>query len=312
MQLIPLELKRLIVELSSGSPSSLAALARTHTSYQREAEKALYDTLYIYSSSDDSLKCLETLSTNSEKATLVRFLTIVYARDNIHKNRRLTTYLSKCLINMHSLSDFRVRSHPNEAQMMKGLSKILWSVCKILIFSKLMILLAYSEGHFRLQTLYYHDVRSISQIIKSQTELQILGLYGPGILNPRIVLKTLKELHNQLFLPIVLTLERESFITVVDHISIFPTFYSVDRQATIPQGLVQSFCEDQGNYMVAKAENIIQLSIYLVDSSGIPSIYALAKDMAVSFPGIHGLNLLFERRCEIVSFLLTVDDYNCT
>jgi hypothetical protein len=72
MQLIPLELKRLIVELSSGSPSSLAALARTHTSYQREAEKALYDTLSIYSSSDDSLKCMETLSTNSEKATLCR------------------------------------------------------------------------------------------------------------------------------------------------------------------------------------------------------------------------------------------------
>ena len=41
MQLLPLGLKHLIVELSSGSPSSLAVLARTHPVYQREAERAL-------------------------------------------------------------------------------------------------------------------------------------------------------------------------------------------------------------------------------------------------------------------------------
>ena len=129
-QLLPSELRRLIVELSSGSPSSLAAMARTHTSYRREAERALYDTISICASSDDSLKCMETLATNSDKAALVRFLTIEYARDNISENRRVTNYLSKSLINMHSLSDFRVRARPGEAevQMMKGLGKILWSV----------------------------------------------------------------------------------------------------------------------------------------------------------------------------------------
>ena len=50
-----MELKRIIVELSSGSPNSLAALARTHTSYQREAEKALYDTLSIFAFSDSEM-----------------------------------------------------------------------------------------------------------------------------------------------------------------------------------------------------------------------------------------------------------------
>ena len=131
---LPSELMCLIVELSSESPNSLAALARTSTAYQREAEKALYDTLYIHVSNDDSLKCIETLVTNSEKAGLVRFLTIEYARD-MNNNRRVTSYLSKCLINMHSLSDFRVRSRHPEAKMMvknlnmiKNLGKILWSV----------------------------------------------------------------------------------------------------------------------------------------------------------------------------------------
>ena len=142
--------------------------------------------------------------------------------------------------------------------------------------------------------------------------MQILGLYACGSLST--ILETLKELRNaQSFLPIVFTLERESFIAVTDHISIFPEFYSVDRLTTIPQVLAQSFYKDQGNYMVAKAENITQLSIYLIDTSNMPAIYALAKDMAMSFPRIGWLNLWFERRCEIVSFfLLTVDDYNRT
>ena len=131
MQLLPLELKRIIVELSSGSRNSLAALARTHTAYQREAERALYDTISINVFSD-SLKCMETLATNPEKAALIHFLTIEYARDNIDKNRRMTTYLSKSLVNMHSLSDFRIRAGLGDEKNMKRrgekLGKILWSV----------------------------------------------------------------------------------------------------------------------------------------------------------------------------------------
>ena len=57
--------------------------------------------------------------------------------------------------------------------------------------------------------------------------------------------------------------------------------------------------------MVAKADSVRELSIYLIDSSDLPSIYALAKDMAVSFPEINWLYLRFERRCDIVSFLST-------
>ena len=64
--------------------------------------------------------------------------------------------------------------------------------------------------------------------------------------------------------------------------------------------------------MVIKADNAIHLSIYMIDSSDLPSVYALAKDMAEIFPRIRWIYLWFERGCEIVSFLLTVDDYNRT
>ena len=92
-------------------------------------------------------------------------------------------------------------------------------------------------------------------------------------------------------------------------ICIFPAFCSVDRYAAIPQVLAQYFCKDQGKFSVAKAENICGFSIYLTDSSNMPSICALAKDMLASFPQIRWLNLWFERRCEIVIFLLTASEY---
>ena len=59
-----------------------------------------------------------------------------------------------------------------------------------------------------------------------------------------------------------------------------------------------------------KADNIAQLSIYLIDSSDMSSIYTLEKDMTVSFPRINWLNLWLKYRSEIVRFLLTIDDYN--
>ena len=168
-----------------------------------------------------------------------------------------------------------------------------------------------------MQTFYCPEIFNISRIIKCQSELKILGLYARRFRHwhirhasdgpTRNILKTLKELHNsQLFFPIVFTLDS----AVLGHISIFPAFYSVDRCATIHQVLAQSFCKDQGKYMVAKADNITQLSIYLIDSSDIPSITALAKNMSVFFPRIRYLNLCFKRRCEIVSFLIVIDDYN--
>ena len=136
MQLLPPELKCLITELSSHNTGSLAALARTHTAYKREAERALYDTLLINVDADNSLKCMGTLARNQEKAALVRFLIIEYPRNyNKLKHQRLTTYLSKSLINMQSLSDYRIISWPLDEPEMASMGKILWSVCKILIFS---------------------------------------------------------------------------------------------------------------------------------------------------------------------------------
>ena len=134
-QLLPSELKHDIAKLTS--PKTLAALARTHTGYQREAEQVLYHTISILTLNDDSLKCMETLATNPKKAALVHFLTIESTRNNIDENQEAMTYLLKSLVNMHSLSDLRVRTHDEvKTPMRKKLNEILWSVCKFSIFLK--------------------------------------------------------------------------------------------------------------------------------------------------------------------------------
>ena len=136
-----------MTELSS--LNSLAALARTHTAFQREAERALYRTLSIFPREDDTLRCLETLVANSEKAALVHSLAVECTRDNPDENWKAMTCLVKVLINMHSLSDFRLIMRPNitnfwfkaRKKVINSLNKILWLVYEVLIFSKLTILL---------------------------------------------------------------------------------------------------------------------------------------------------------------------------
>ena len=94
--LLPLELKLRIAELSPHD--TLAALARTHTTFQREAEQALYRTIF-----NPSWKCLQTLATNSEKAGFVHFLAMDCRGDHLINNN-----LFNALVKMHFLSDFRL------------------------------------------------------------------------------------------------------------------------------------------------------------------------------------------------------------
>ena len=118
--LLPSELKHHIAELSS--QDILASLARTHTAFQRVAEQALYRTL-----SNPSLKCLQTLATNSEKAGFVHFLSM----EQIDRHHQAETiYLFSALYKMHFLSDLRLRLPwvPEVGSLIERLNTILWSV----------------------------------------------------------------------------------------------------------------------------------------------------------------------------------------
>jgi hypothetical protein len=149
----------------------------------------------------------------------------------------------------------------------------------------------------RLQTLYCDLCLDLSQIIKSQTDLQILGLYE---LDGRFgVLQTFKQLKSaQLHLPVIVALR----IIGSNGISVFPAFNCC---SSIYQVLAESFDKpgERSCYPLADASG---LSIYLVDSCDMPSIHVLTKNLAMRLPDLTWLTFCFENPCKIVSFLLTM------
>jgi hypothetical protein len=91
-----------------------------------------------------------------------------------------------------------------------------------------------------------------------------------------------------------------------DNFAVFPTFYSVDRNAANHKILVDFLNKD-----LTRVERSRVSRVYLyMNPSNMPTIHALAKDMAVIFPQILVIHLVFEYHYHIVSFLLTLDEYD--
>ena len=112
---------------------------------------------------------------------------------------------------MHSLSDFRLRIpwRYGDQPWFRSLEKILWSVYDSEFGNFDLLETNYwrhNNVHFRLQTLYCDKDLNLSRIMRSQTELQILGICYDD--DEDRFLGTLKRLHNaQLHIPAVVTLE---------------------------------------------------------------------------------------------------------
>ncbi|KAF8871304.1 hypothetical protein CPB84DRAFT_1855079 [Gymnopilus junonius] len=154
------------------------------------------------------------------------------------------------------------------------------------------------RNHFQLKTLYCNEGLDISKIIKSRPELQELGIYTNG--GTEDVLKPLKEFQTAgTHLPLVFTLERESFYPTFDHIGIFPAFYPADQNATLHHTLGDSMGCDLGSDMLANPKKVSQLSIYLGHANDMQIVHTIAENMASIFQGIKWLNLYLESRFDI-------------
>ena len=121
----------------------------------------------------------------------------------------------------------------------------------------------------------------------------------------------LQSLHNArlsgLSLPVVVACVcTKSFrVGIFDRFAVFPTFYSAVRNAITHQTLVDFLNKDLTR---AEMNEVSHFSLYM-NPSNMPAIHALAKDMAVIFPQIVNICLIFEYRCEIVS-LLNLGEYD--
>lgn len=133
--------------------------------------------------------------------------------------------------------------------------------------------------------------------------MQIFGIYyfpRPGFL---------QSLHNAqlsgLSIPVVIACICTKSFGIFDRFAVFPTFYSSDRNATNHQILVDFLNKDLTR---AERNQVSHFSLFM-NPSNMPTIHALAKDMSVIFPQIINIYLIFEYRCVIVSFPLTLNEY---
>ena len=109
-QILPTELKHYIGTFCI--PSSLASLAQVHTTYRQEAERVLYKKIYLYIWNSEAKRCLDTLSSNREKASFVDSLTVEFPSNwNKHRDEslRAVVALSTTLCHTPALSDLRIR-----------------------------------------------------------------------------------------------------------------------------------------------------------------------------------------------------------
>jgi hypothetical protein len=171
----------------------------------------------------------------------------------------------------------------------------------------------HSNLPFRLQTLYCDSFLDLFQIIKSQTDLDILGIYY-SYGDRTDFLRTFKQLQSaQLPLPVIVAWEIDvhgnpSIYDIFNGISVFPAFNSIDRYPSFYQVLAESF-DKSGERSCYPLADACGLSIYLVDSCDMPSIYVLTKNLAMALPELQvtRLTFCFENLCKIVSFLFDHD-----
>ncbi|RDB30089.1 hypothetical protein Hypma_014007 [Hypsizygus marmoreus] len=276
MELIPSELKVHIGTFCTRA--TLASLAQVHTSYQKESERTLYKRISIQTSSEE-VTCLETLSSNSEKAGLVRSLTIEFPRRWSTESCNTALVLSRALDHTHALSHLRIKlplNKPEDDSVLPQLNR------------------AIRSDHFRLVSLYCNDYFDIVEIIQNQPRLQLLAIYTNGgdteLLRKLISLRSSEPTAS---FPIIVALERESFLPFYDHISVFPTFCRALRSAIFPS-CAESFLQDDSRGLVASVDEVSQVSIYLAELSTPGIIHDMLRDMARSFPLVSWLNIALE------------------
>ncbi|KAF8883647.1 hypothetical protein CPB84DRAFT_1789937 [Gymnopilus junonius] len=281
---LPSELKYHITMLSS--PGTLASLALTHSSYRHQAEHALYHTLSITTTRKESVGSMYTLSVNPIKARFVRFLTVESTHTKASENQKAINLLVKGLLNMHALVSLRITiSCQKDLDWPDILNEVL------------------CQGHFTLKTLYCNDDLDIARIIKSQPHLQVLGVYAESdpddlfydVLIPLSASFTENQLQT---LPLIFAVEVMAADIYYDHIAIFPSLYSPQRNATIHLELVTSIKEDQNSERHIDTDMFEKISFHFgeVDLHGIRT---MLENAAAVFSPATFLSLYFEKHYEI-------------
>ncbi|KAF8068048.1 hypothetical protein FPV67DRAFT_1494684 [Lyophyllum atratum] len=278
-KILPQELKHYIVSFCR--LRDLSCLARVHTSYQREAERLLYRNISVPTRSK-RVGCLDTLSRNREKASLVHSLIIGFPSSWIDENRGVIALLTKALSYMSALSDLRMKLWKGDLRSLDE------QINKSLL-----------DTNFRLHTLYCDPRLDLAGILENQPELRLMGIYTYAWNGYEPLLKVLQHLDAlHLPYPAVFALERPNSLRFFDHVSIFPAF-SLDGSTGIFKTLADSFDQDLARIFHIIKGRVSQVSIYLRDFSDLTLLAKIVKGMGRGFPNVKALNFKLQHPCRI-------------
>ncbi|KDR81009.1 hypothetical protein GALMADRAFT_222602 [Galerina marginata CBS 339.88] len=297
---LPPEIKDHILRFCS--LSSLASLARVHTMYHVGAEREIYRAVTLSISETSTLtpgidsktsRCLDTLSTIPEKASLVHSLTVSFPRKVpwTSKTCAVPILLIKTLCHTHSLSDLRVHLNFEKRGMDAGLQML---ISEVLMANK-----------FYLHTLYCDLYIDIIGIIARQPRLKIIGVYGDpnfdlgeyGLLN---IFRYLEKTRS--IFPIIFGLQHEEIkdVTELDYtmlVRTFPVFYP--NNPLLCRAVADSLNRDldtsyHRSIDKAKVDEVTTFKVYLTDLSDILRVRDIVKDIGEYFPNIRILCFYLE------------------
>ncbi|KAF9558732.1 hypothetical protein CPC08DRAFT_550822 [Agrocybe pediades] len=276
---LPSELKHLIAQHLPNE--SLAALARTHSTFQNDVEYVLYRRLEIDTSKIWSRTSAETISKSPLKASYVRYLSFD-SRDtwptrnpNIVEESMVRRIFGHVLLALEEhecpLWELRVLLDPHRGEewlsQVRRLEKIL------------------RTGKFvSLRILYCNTGLDIFQVAKECPQLRVYAVSTSGSGDMLPLLESLKKLRDHpktSRLPTTFAMGW-TWSNSWDRISIFSAFYPVEQYTSIWQDIQTS--------LKIKTGDVKELSIYLRDIRDISSVRGLIKNMLDIFPAIQNLN----------------------
>jgi len=202
--------------------------------------------------------CLDTLSSNPDKASFLRSLTVEFPtnwKEIDDESYRTAMALPTVLCHLKALSDLRIRL-PDRNRYHSLAEKITDTL---------------RSGYFQLHTLYCSDYLDIVKIVKDQRQLQFLGIYIHG--NPKLLIKHLDAMA--FTLPKVFTLNRWDSRPIFNHIHIFPALPT--NNSLVCQALAASFGQDISRERIVEACEVARVSVWLKDLSDTTFIQILLR-----------------------------------
>jgi hypothetical protein len=149
----------------------------------------------------------------------------------------------------------------------------------------------------QLHILYCNSVLFTQQLIECHPQLRVLGLYDTRN-EPQViaVLRALTASTTIRELPVVFTLERESFMPIFDHITLYPAFYQRQLNMDI---IEKSIAEDVSTAMSIDTGTFNQVSLYFEEFSDLCE--ATFKEVGRCFSAVTWLNLAIQKDSVVVS-----------